>query len=60
MKYSVGLTCRATMGAFVSVEAESEDQAKAKAVQIAKDGDVHWSYDGADDATIEAFEISEG
>ena len=57
-KYRVELTATAAVSAAVEVEAVSEQAAAAKAKAMAKSGDVVWSYDGADDGTVEAETVT--
>lgn len=44
--FSVELSALADMVGHVEVEADSEEQAEAKAIEIAKSGDVLWKYNG--------------
>ena len=44
--FSVELSALADMVGHVEVEADSEEQAEAKAIEIAKGGDVLWKYNG--------------
>jgi hypothetical protein len=53
MKYQVELTARAIVETRVEVEADSADEAKARALQQAYSGDVIWKYDGAEDDTAQ-------
>lgn len=59
MKFRVYLTAQASVSTSVEVEAESEGLAADIAVKIAETGSVSWSYDGADDATIEPVDVAE-
>lgn len=51
MKYRVDMSGLALMRGLIEVEAETEEEAAAKAV--GSSGDVLWSYNGMDDETIE-------
>ncbi len=54
--YRILLTATSAVSVSVLVHAETEEEAKAKAIQLAREGDVVWSYDGCDASTIEAVE----
>jgi hypothetical protein len=58
VKYRVGLTARADVSASVEVEADTKLSAGAKALAMAKSGDVVWGYDGADDGTVEVEAVT--
>jgi hypothetical protein len=51
--YYVTMTANASVSTGIQVLAESYVEAEAKAVELAKAGDVVWKYDGADDQTIQ-------
>lgn len=53
MKYRVQLTAKATVVAYVEVEAADQDHAMEAAIELAGSTDVTWVYDGIDDLTIE-------
>lgn len=47
--YFVKLTATADVSAFVSVRAGNEQEAKAKALEVAEGGNVTWTYQGVHD-----------
>jgi hypothetical protein len=55
--YFVKLTATADVSAYVSVPADSEQEAQAKALEIAEGGNVTWAYQGVhDDITLDSCE----
>lgn len=46
--FRVGLGARADVTTVVQVESDSPESAKATAIKAAKNGDVIWSYQGAE------------
>jgi hypothetical protein len=55
MRYRVDMSGLALMRGSVEVEADTEEEAAAKAV--ASSGDVLWDYNGMDDETIEVNSV---
>lgn len=56
-QYNVSLTSEAIVKGSVTVEANSEEEAKAKAVELASQGGIVWEYDGVLDGTVEVDRI---
>ena len=59
-KFKVYMTATAAVSSSVEVEAKDIASAELKAMAMAKEGDVVWSYDGADDTTVEVEGVSQG
>lgn len=57
MKYRVDMAGLALMRGNIEVEAETKEEAAAKAV--ASSGDVLWDYNGMDDETIEVNSVEQ-
>lgn len=58
-KFKVYLSAVGNVEATVEVEAKSSEEATDIAVEKAQKGDVVWVYNGVDDSTIEADDVSE-
>ncbi len=58
-KYRVEMSAPATVSTVVEVEADTEAQAEESAIALARQGDVIWNYEGADDHAIEIWDIDQ-